>query len=312
VLDAVKASDEDYILFANNILFAKGKTFYWAKFFLEKNTSYLATRLYSFCRYLDDCADESKDKDHANALLIEIKQSLITGVSSNKIVNDAISLFNECDISVSIPLELINGVMSDLYPVHIQTEDQLIEYCYKVAGTVGLMMCKILQVSNPKALFHAIDLGIAMQLTNICRDIYEDATMGRIYLPASFTNEITSTNIVLRDACYQLTLSKTTLILLEKADQYYESGYCGLAFLPLRSRLSILIAARLYQQIGIKIKRLKFIDFKTRVSVGLNTKLFLTIKALIGLAINTTFWSYKTHHNKKLHQSIKSLPFTNG
>ena len=302
----------EYANQSNEVLFNKGKTFYWAKFFLSKYAAQQATRLYRFCRYIDDLADEAPDKAHAFDCLNKIKAELNAGASSDVIITDALALFEECDIPVQIPIELINGVLADLALVRVQTEAQLLEYCYQVAGTVGIMMCKVLDVSEPSALFHAIDLGIAMQLTNITRDVYADALMDRIYLPESITGTLTSDDVIALSDSTRSKIIQASQVLLKQADQYYASGYAGLVHLPFRSRVSILIAAKLYQHIGFKIKRTHFNNPKTKVFIPLNMKLILSIQVCFKAIFDRKFWFYNTVHHKQLHQHINKLPFCDG
>lgn len=301
----------EYTIQSNEILFSKGKTFYWAKLFLSKYAAKQATRLYRFCRYIDDLADEAADKAQAFDCLNKIKAELNAGESNDVIIIDALALFDECDIPVQIAIELINGVLADLSLVRIQTEAQLLEYCYQVAGTVGIMMCKVLNVSEPKALFHAIDLGIAMQLTNIARDVYADALMNRVYLPESMTGPLTPGDVIVLSESSRTQLIQAMMLLLMQADQYYESGYGGLVHLPFRSRVSILIAAKLYQQIGFKIKRKHFKRLKTKIFISLKMKLFLSIQVCFKAIFDRKFWFLRTVHHKQLHQHINKLPFCN-
>ena len=301
----------EYANQSNEILFNKGKTFYWAKFFLSKHAAQQATRLYRFCRYIDDLADEVPDKAHAFDCLNKIKVELNAGQSNDVIITDAIALFDECHISVQIQIELINGALADLALVRIKTEAQLLEYCYQMAGTVGIMMCKVLDVSEQKALFHAIDLGIAMQLTNIVRDVYADALMDRVYLPESMTGTLTPDEVIALSDSNRAKLIQASELLLEQADQYYASGYAGLVHLPFRSRVSILIAAKLYQQIGSKIKSTHFKSLKKRVFIPLSTKLMLSIQMCFKAIFDRKFWFYNTIHHKPLHQHINKLPFCN-
>ena len=301
----------EYANQSNEILFNKGKTFYWAKLFLSKHAAQQATRLYRFCRYIDDLADEAPDKTHAFDCLNKIKAELIAGQSNDVIITDALALFAECHIPAQIPIELINGVLADLALVRMKTEAQLLEYCYQVAGTVGIMMCKVLNVSDHNALYHAIDLGIAMQLTNIARDVYADALMDRIYLPESMTGALSPDDVLILNDSNRTKLIPALEMLLKLADQYYASGYVGLVHLPFRSRVSILIAATLYQQIGFKIKRSHFNQLKTKVFIPLNMKLLLSINVCLKAIFDRKFWLYNTIHHKPLHQHINKLPFCN-
>ena len=296
----------------NEILFKKGKTFYWAKLFLSKYAGKQATRLYRFCRYVDDLADEVPDKSQAFDCLNRIKAELNACKSNDVIITDALALFDECDIPIQIPIELINGVMADLALVRIKTEAQLSEYCYQVAGTVGIMMCKVLNVSEQKALFHAIDLGIAMQLTNIVRDVYVDALMDRVYFPESLTGTLSADDIIALNDTEHTKIIQASQALLKQADLYYASGYTGLVHLSFRSRVSILIAAKLYQHIGFKIKRMHFINPKTKVFIPLNMKLTLSIQVFFKAIFDRKFWLYRAVHLKQLHQHINKLPFCDG
>lgn len=302
----------DYINQSNDILFNKGKTFYWAKFFLSKYSAKQATRLYRFCRYIDDLADEAPDKGHALDCLNKIKAEIYACESSDVIITDALALFDECDIPVQIPIELINGVLADLAVVRIKTEAQLMEYCYQVAGTVGIMMCKVLNVSEKKALFHAVDLGIAMQLTNIVRDVYADALMERVYLPESLTGALSADDVIALTDLDRTKIIQASQVLLKQADQYYASGYSGLVHLPFRSRVSILIAAKLYQQIGFKIKHKHFNNLKTKIFIPHHMKLIISIQVCFKAIFDRKFWFYNSVHLKQLHQHINKLPFCNG
>ena len=161
----------------------EGKSFYWASFFLPKNSKRKAGILYSICRYFDDIADKySEDQtDYLKDTIEEIKKN------KNNKVN---IFFQKNKINNSIFIDLIEGLILDQQEIRIQNKEELIKYSYHVAGTVGLMMSKIIGVKHDKAARSAIDLGIGMQLTNIARDVYEDSKMKRIYLPANWIPDI--------------------------------------------------------------------------------------------------------------------------
>jgi phytoene synthase len=301
-----------YLKESEAILLNKGKTFYWARFFLSPISAQRATRLYRFCRFIDDLADEAQDKTAVKEALISIKSELETGISEHVVITDAIQLFKECDIPIHIPCELINGVMSDLSHVRVRSEAELFTYCYRVAGTVGIMMCKVLNVSNPSALFHAIDLGIAMQLTNICRDVHEDAGMDRIYLPESLTGDVSPQQVFNDNKLKRDILIQSVGTLLNKADDYYGSAYLGLAHLPFRSRVSILVAAKLYQAIGHQIQQSPIQALSMKVYVPKRLKLLLSITVCMKALVDYRFWFYRSAHQSKLHQLIAKLPFCNG
>lgn len=295
---------------ANQLLFDKGKTFYWARFLLNKCHAQRATRLYRFCRYVDDLADEALDVTEAKKALKELISEIETSTSENAVVLDALALFNECNIEKDIVIALINGVYSDLHQVRITTIDHLLRYCYQVAGTVGLMMCKVLDINDESAYPYAIDLGIAMQLTNICRDISDDAKLDRRYLPESLVGNIEPLALMMPAHAIQQNLMLSVEKLLSLADEYYASGNAGLSFIPLRARTAILLASRLYQAIGRKQKKQNYQYWLTRAMLSKPDKAILTIKTLMKLMSNAGFWQVMETHQPQLHQSLSKLPYT--
>ena len=284
-----KFSEDDYQK-SDQLLVSKGKSFYWARFFLIKKYAVRATRLYGFCRLIDDIADEASSANFAREQLAIIVRDLKANSSNDSRVQDALALFQECGIDLVLPLELITGVLSDLDPVRIDNDAQLIRYCYRVAGTVGLMMSAVLDVKNTNAFYHAIDLGIAMQLTNIARDVREDATLDRRYIPADL-------------------IGATEPSLFVLAERYYESGNIGLPFLPLGARIAIFIAGRVYRRIGLKIKKNGFDVWSQRTIVLLRTKVIMTILIMISLPFRDYFWGYRKVHDTSLHAHLTDLPF---
>jgi phytoene synthase len=212
---------------AEVVLATKGRTFYWARYLLGKVYGGRATRLYGFCRHLDDLVDEAHSNDEARQALDTHRRDLLSGHSNDPLVADTLMLMQQCAIDPTFALELISGVESDLEPVRMADVDELLRYCYKVAGTVGLMMTGVLDVKCQRALPHAIDLGIAMQLTNICRDVADDAKLDRRYLPASLLGDIEVDQLIAPDPSIQSELRHCLKTLLALADQYYQSGEAG-------------------------------------------------------------------------------------
>ena len=301
-------SDNLQLRRAEEILAKKGKSFHWAKKLLSDKHGERATRLYAFCRYLDDLADEAKSLDEAKTHLSQIKQSLQSGRTDNPIVEDAINLMSDCRIEPQIPCELINGLLTDLDEVGLKTVDELLRYCYRVAGTVGLMMSDVLDVSDPKASPFAIDLGIGMQLTNICRDVQEDARMGRRYLPSEIVGKISLEDLINPTQSQEERLGFSIQFLLNLADEYYESGESGLPYLPLRARHGILIAARVYHAIGLKLRSRDYRYWDGRVVIPKARKLGITFMALGGSLVNSGFWTKPNQHRPELHRALQALP----
>ena len=253
-----------------NSLKKHGKSFYWASFFLPKRNKDAATKLYSICRFFDDLADDNNE-DQTKILTGEFK----------KICDDLSHPINEFftshNLSIKILGDLVDGLVKDQTDVRIKNEKELIQYAYQVAGTVGLMMSPLIMVNNNKANKHAIDLGIAMQLTNIARDIYEDALMNRIYLPQDWisnTNISELTDISSNKDLIQIKSAIKRLILL--SETYYKNGFAGMRYIPLKTRLAIFFAAKIYRAIGQKIKKNRYEYSYRRIYVSTIEKLFIT------------------------------------
>jgi phytoene synthase len=157
------------------------RSFRWGAFFLPPDRRGAAAIVYAFCRMVDDLVDEAGDVDE----LLRVRDELTGARPARPLVEVFADVVSGSREAVPAALELIGGVRGDAGRVRIDDDAGLLRYCYRVAGTVGLLMCPVLGVTDRAALPHAIDLGIAMQITNICRDVAEDLTMDRVYLPAS-------------------------------------------------------------------------------------------------------------------------------
>jgi len=215
----------------------------------------------------------------------------------------------ECRISPVIAVELVKGLLSDLDLVRCPDEAALLQYCYRVAGTVGVMMCGVLDVSDPKAFAHAIDLGIAMQLTNICRDIAEDAAANRRYLPASLISDLGPEALIAPALASRPRLRQGVETLLIRADRHYASGEMGLAYLPLRARSGILVASRVYRAIGIKLRAQDSVFWEGRIMVSDRRKVGITVGALMGASGQGFFWRKPLGHDASLHAALLGLPY---
>ncbi len=279
----------------------EGKSFYWASFFLPKNSKENAGILYSICRYFDDIADKYSE-DQTNYLKNSIEE--IKNNNSNKV-----SIFlKQNTINQSIFIDLIEGLILDQKKIKIQNEEELIKYSYHVAGTVGLMMSKIIGVKNENAAKSAIDLGIGMQLTNIARDVYEDSKMKRVYLPASWMPDISLKNLNNSEG---LSLEKEEKIsnaihrVIKLSEKFYKNGFAGLKYIPFSTRLGIFIAANVYRGIGIKIKSNKKRYFRERVYLNSFEKSLITIKsALLFIFIPLMNYQYQKIRDSLPNESL--------
>lgn len=292
---------------ANASLARHGRSFYWARRLLGPVHAARATLLYGFCRRIDDLADTQSCKRPRDELTA-LASALSDGHSSDALTVEVIHLLRQCRIDTAIPLQLIRGVCSDLEPVQIADEASLLRYCYCVAGTVGLMMSAALDTTTPVALPHAIDLGIAMQLTNICRDVRDDAQAGRRYLPATLAGPLLPEQLVQPSPALQPVVRAAVLHLLDLADRYYASGEAGLAYLPTRARAGILVAARVYRDIGVELRRRGGDYWSARVCVPAHRKLRLTLGALAQLPQLPRAQQRPAGHDPSLHTPLLDLP----
>tara|TARA_B100001113_G_scaffold24525_1_gene17934 strand:+ start:2101 stop:2928 length:828 start_codon:yes stop_codon:yes gene_type:complete len=263
------------------VLKDNSRTFHAASKLLPRQVRNDVLKIYSFCRLYDDNADLDRHDDTKE--LEEYIQKL--GIDSN-VIN-----------------ELKSGIDSDRNYSGMKNISELLKYSYKVAGCVGLMICDVMAIKNEVAKYHAIDLGIAMQLTNICRDVLVDYRDGRVYLPDDMTRGIDISEIDDED------LLEIISNLIIYADQYYESAVNGLRFVPISSRFSILYALRLYQAIGHNILKGGNKFFEKKINTSRIDKLLILIKSFIEFIV-MFFPRLKNHkHKKNLHQSLQGLPY---
>ena len=291
-----------------NLLKKKSKSFYFASIFLSRNCYTNCSQLYNFCRIVDDIADNNyKNKKF---LLKNIYKSVTSpDTFESKYVSEIKPLIKLNIINKACLKELIYGVMLDTKKkISISDKSELINYAYYVAGTVGIMMAKILNTQNKYAYRYAVDLGIAMQLTNIMRDIIEDASMDRVYYPKVWI-KLTSKNILENNSNTIKNINKATEKLFELSEKYYKSAFKGIAFLPFRSRFAILLALFVYRQIGRKIIKNSFSNLKKREIVSLYEKTLCLLKVFFIFIFNFNTHLKKYQHNKNLHDTINSKTF---
>jgi len=224
----------------SNLLKKHAKSFYWASFFLSKQTFLKSSSLYNFCRTLDDIVDCSEDLELKKQKFLQFKNDFINKNFNNKIIQEMWDIMKSEYISKIIVLDLFDGVETDLKEkVILNNKKDLMMYSYRVAGTVGLMMSKILKVEGKNALRGAINLGIAMQFTNIARDIVEDKRRNREYINHNF-----------------LSLKEV----INESETLYDKSFQAIKSIPLRSRFAVIVARRVYRKIGHYILKQKNID----------------------------------------------------
>lgn len=284
------------------------KTFYFASHFLPKEKRLACFALYGFCRYIDDTIDDlTPEEAQSKGLEILNQWQKATDFIYDKKISSEGSPEDKSDESIFIadlinnnpillawqdtllryniprelPFELIKGVLMDTQQNRFSNFDELYEYCYKVASVVGLMTSEIFGYSNAKALPHAIDLGIAMQLTNICRDIGEDCKKNRLYLPLDECNRF---GVSVNDI-FDLKRTQNLVDLLEfqinRALKYYDSADKGIPYLTKDSRLTVHLMSSNYRRILFKIRKNSYDVFSRRASLSVVEKLFAVPRALI-------------------------------
>ena len=212
------------------------KSFNWAGFFLPKHTYQNCSKLYSFCRILDNIADDQDTIASKEQKFKDFKELYLKNNSNNSIVEDMKELEKNYDISKNVINDLFDGIESDIKEtVKFKSEKDLLLYSYRVAGTVGLMMAKILGVKTITSLKAAINLGVAMQLTNISRDVIEDSINNRFYIHHSM-DDIKST--------------------IKISEVFYDNSFYSIKEIPINLRFAILVARRVYRKIGRKIMKI--------------------------------------------------------
>ena len=246
------------------------KSFSWAGFFLPKETFKKCSALYDFCRVADNIADDNDEIENKKKKISQFEKDFNQKNFDNPIIKNMWGLIEEFNISLKIVQDLFVGIKSDIKDqVKLNSKKDLLIYSYRVAGTVGLMMAKILKVNKKSSLKSAINLGIAMQLTNISRDVIEDSKNNRFYIDESF-EKISST--------------------INLADNFYENSFYSIKDIPISFRFSILVARRVYRKIGHKIlnkKNLENYKNSGKIYVSNTEKLletFLSIFDLIKLS----------------------------
>jgi len=209
------------------------KSFNWAGFFLPKKTYLKCSALYDFCRVADNIADSNEAIEIKKIKFLDFQNNFNNQKFDDPIIKNMWQLINEFDIPLKVVHDLLDGINSDIQQsIKLLKKKDLLLYSYRVAGTVGLMMAKILRVNKKNSLKSAIDLGIAMQLTNISRDVIEDLNFGRSYIDLNF-EEISST--------------------IKLSESYYENSFYSIKEIPFTFRFAILVARRVYIKIGYKI-----------------------------------------------------------
>lgn len=254
---------------------------------LPANVRWPAHAMYAFCRFADDAVDEA---NYPAAALSDLKRRLDLiyqgeplAASADRAFADIVERFQ---IPRSVPDALMQGFQWDAEGRQYQSISDVVSYSVRVASTVGVMMTLVMGVRDRQVLARACDLGIAMQLTNIARDVGEDAREGRLYLPRDWLSEAgIDADAWLRAPIYNQAIKHVTGRLLQTADIYYRRCRSGIVRLPARCRPAINAARLIYAEIGRELERLDLNSVDHRAVTSTQRKLTLLSRAIIDSAL---------------------------
>jgi phytoene synthase len=266
------------------LLAEKARTFRLATAMLPAGLHDDIAVLYAFCRTADDLVDEARDE----AALRLLEREIAGFAEPRPLVRALRDIARRRGVSLCHAQALLEGVRNDLGHVEIENDSELLAYSWQVASTVGLMMSRVLGVDDPAAEAHAADLGLAMQLTNIVRDVREDALLGRVYLPRTrlAAHGLTADDVL--EGRGREGVRLVCLELLDLADQYYASGEAGLRYIPLRARVGVAVAQRVYASIGWRIRATGHHPLDGRLVVPRSEKLGRVGQA-VAVSVRTSF-----------------------
>lgn len=279
------------------ITFRHAKTFYFASHFIPVEKRNACFAVYAFCRYVDDLVDVAMENgiltvNDAVTLCTSWQQDLErvynnSGVTpNNNETTTAILLawedtLTKYSIPRNLPFELIEGVLMDTTISRFSTFEELRIYCYKVASVVGLMTSEIFGYSHPDALGHAIDLGIALQLTNIIRDVEEDSRRNRIYLPNEDLQKFGVSELDILNNVFNQSLAALIHFQIERAEHYYVLAQPGIKMLSADSRITVQLMSDNYRKILRVVERMNYNVFEKRASTAFSTKILSIPKAWV-------------------------------
>jgi 15-cis-phytoene synthase len=261
------------------------KSFYFATRFFPPHLARAAHSVYWFCRYTDDLVDECESVNQGrrdlDAWEAALRTALRSGSADHRVLRVFLHTAREYSIPTEYAFELIEGMRMDLNGTRYRNFEELRVFCYRVASVVGLMMCSVIGLREKAewemARAHAIDLGIAMQLTNILRDVGEDLERRRIYLPSEDVERFGYSERELRQHTRNQSFHELMSFQVERARAYYASGNGGIKMLNPRGRFAVKVASDVYQHILARIEASQFDVFERRAVVSPLRKYWLTI-----------------------------------
>ena len=269
--------------YARRITAYHSKSFYFSARMLPKAQRWATYALYGFCRHCDNLIDTPRQRTETEIvreiqrLTEELQVAYNTGESQHPIIRAFILVAKAYSIPIEYPLDLLKGVAMDVQQTRYNTFDELSLFCYRVAAVVGLMMTHVLGYKDERAFRYAKQLGIAMQLTNILRDIKEDKDMGRIYLPQK---DLMRFGVVEQDILAEKITPQLRELMkfhVERADRYYTEAMPGISLLETESQYGVYSAAKIYRGILRKIEDHNYDPFIDRVFVPSTEKIWILL-----------------------------------
>lgn len=281
-----------------------------ARLFSPRDRTAVA-RLYRFCRYLDDLADETESGDSQRLDLAHRRLSGSRDVPVGSIESDFLALSKERTIPIDPALELIDALRADCGPRSIKDVAALLRFAYGVAGTVGQMLRHVIDARDDRADSFAVDLGIGLQLSNVIRDVAEDANRKRFYLPATW---VSAPDIERAMEGHHESIAKVDVAVERAHDlaaEYYQSARRGFAYIPERNRRVIFLAAALYEAIGKKVLRRAPGGWRQRTVVSPLEKMAILLRAPADYTRwRREHWRQEPQptHQAQLHRALYSAP----
>jgi phytoene synthase len=260
------------------------KTFYLSSVFLAPDKRRAVWAVYAFCRTADDIVDQNTPA-YERLAAIDAWEDQLVGSYDGRISDPIFVAFADAARRFGIPLQpgldLLRGARMDVTVRRYETIDQLREYCYLVASTVGLLVMPVLGTLSPDAIGYGVALGRAMQMTNILRDVGEDARMDRIYLPAEDLRRFGCTESGIMEAVIDEPFAELMRFEIARVRDMYREAEPGIAFLASESRYTVRLALTLYRGILGRIEANGYDVFSRRAYVPLRTKLVMALSTLM-------------------------------
>lgn len=307
-------NDDAIVAHAREVLAKHARSFRFAGMFLPAGALNDAAVVYAFCRVVDDEIDEAPDLHTAQQRAAALGAELRGEAPARREVAAFVVVARRLKLDLRFAECLVQGVDEDAVG-HVRLADDaaLVRYGYLVAGTVGGMMCAVLGVKDAAAWPFAVDLGVGMQITNICRDVLEDAHKDRIYVPlerlrAQGVNVDTFVDDVMAGRGNRQAVAAVVTSLLALADRYYASADLGMRAIPWRSRFAIVVASRVYRAIGTMLLRRGGDALAGRVSTTTAQKVWLATKAVFSF-VRVSLLAPRAHE-RALHEPLRGLPGT--